>query len=214
MREIQASEAKAHLPQLLDDVERGETLIITRHGRAIARIVPEVDRRQEEVDRALASILELRKRTGKVTLEEITVRTRGRTEVLMPFVLDASIPACWAFQDEQDARADAAYARIKTEEAVVPSLWWFEIRNILVVNERRKRITESDTGVFLRDLAGLRIRIDREPEEGAVLRLARTHRLSVYDASYLELALREAIPLATLDGELAAAARKEGTTLI
>ena len=100
------------------------------------------------------------------------------------------------------------------EEAVVPSLWWFEIRNILVVNERRKRITESDTGVFLRDLAGLRIRIDREPEEGAVLRLARTHRLSVYDASYLELAMREAIPLATLDGELAAAARMEGTRLL
>jgi predicted nucleic acid-binding protein len=132
----------------------------------------------------------------------------------MPFVLDTSIPACWAFQDEQDARADAAYARIRTEEAVVPSLWWFEIRNILVVNERRKRITESDTGVFLRVLARLRIRIDRDPEEGAVLRLARTHRLSVYDASYLELALREAIPLAILDGELAAAARKEGTRLI
>ena len=132
----------------------------------------------------------------------------------MPFVLDASIPACWAFQDEQDARAEAAYARIKTEVAVVPSLWWFEIRNILVVNERRKRITESDTGVFLRDLSGLRIRIDREPEEGAVLRLARTHRLSVYDASYLELALREAIPLATLDGELAAAAIAEGAGLI
>ncbi len=74
----------------------------------------------------------------------------------------------------------------------------FEIRNILVVNERRKRITESDTGVFLRDLAGLRIRINREPEEGAVLRLARTHRLSVYNASYLELALRAAIPLANL----------------
>jgi predicted nucleic acid-binding protein len=83
-----------------------------------------------------------------------------------------------------------------------------------VVNERRKRITESDTGVFLRDLAGRRIRIDREPEEGAVLRLARTYRLSVYDAAYLELALREAIPLATLDGELAAAVRREGTKLI
>jgi prevent-host-death family protein len=79
MREIQASEAKAHLPQLLDDVERGETLIITRHERAIARIVPEADRRQEEIDRALASIRELRKRTGKVTLEEIrSAREEGR----------------------------------------------------------------------------------------------------------------------------------------
>ena len=132
----------------------------------------------------------------------------------MPFVLDTSISACWAFQEEQDPRAQAAFVRIKSEEAVVPSLWWFEIRNILVVNERRKRITESDTGVFLRDLAGLRIRVDREPEESVVLRLARTHRLSVYDASYLELALREAIPLATLDAELTAAARAEGSGLI
>ncbi len=71
MREIQASDAKARLPQLLDDVERGETLIITRHRRAIARIVPEVDRRQEEVDRALTSIRELRNRTVKVSIGEI-----------------------------------------------------------------------------------------------------------------------------------------------
>ncbi len=79
MREIQASEAKAHLPQLLDDVERGETLIITRHGRAIARIVPEVDRRQEEVDRALASIRELRKRTSKAGIQEIlSAKEEGR----------------------------------------------------------------------------------------------------------------------------------------
>ena len=66
MREIEASKAKALFLQPLDDVERGETLIVTRHGQAIARIVPEADRRQEEVDRALASIRELRKRTGKV----------------------------------------------------------------------------------------------------------------------------------------------------
>jgi len=79
MREIQASDAKARLPQLLDDVERGETLIITRHGRAIARIVPEVDRRQQEVDRALASIRELRKRTLKVSVEEIlSAKEEGR----------------------------------------------------------------------------------------------------------------------------------------
>lgn len=132
----------------------------------------------------------------------------------MAFVLDASIAACWAFPDEQDPRADAALARVRIEDAVVPSLWWFEVRNILVVNERRKRITESGTNSFLRELARLRIRVDREPEEGAVLRLARTHRLSVYDASYLELALREAIPVATLDGELAAAAVAEGMELV
>jgi prevent-host-death family protein len=79
MREIQASEAKAHLLHLLDDVERGETLIITRHGRPIARIVPEMDRRQQEVDKALEGIRELRKRTGKVSLSEIlSARDEGR----------------------------------------------------------------------------------------------------------------------------------------
>ena len=79
MREIQASEAKVHLPQLLDDVERGETLIITRHGRPVARIVPEVDRRQEEIDKALAAIRELRKRTGRITVGELlSAREEGR----------------------------------------------------------------------------------------------------------------------------------------
>ena len=58
-------------PQLLDDVERGETVVITRHGRAIARIVPEAHRRQEEVDRAIDSIKALRKHTGKITLDEL-----------------------------------------------------------------------------------------------------------------------------------------------
>jgi len=132
----------------------------------------------------------------------------------MPFVLDASIADCWAFPDEPDSRADVALARIRTEDAVVPTLWWFEVRNILVVNERRKRITEAATNSFLRELARVRIRVDCEPEESAVLRLARLHLLSVYDASYLELALREAIPMATLDDKLAAAAIAEGSLLL
>ena len=71
MREIQASEAKTHLPQLLDDVERGETLIITRHGRAIARLVPEAERRQAEIDAAIEDIRALRKRTGRIALDEL-----------------------------------------------------------------------------------------------------------------------------------------------
>ena len=79
MREIQASEAKAHLAQLLDEVERGATLIITRHGRRIARIVPEGDGRQEEIDKALAGIRELRKRTGSITAGELlSGRDEGR----------------------------------------------------------------------------------------------------------------------------------------
>ena len=71
MREIQTSDAKARLSQLLDEVERGETIVITRHGRAIARIIPEADRRRREIDNALADIRELRKHTGGVSLEEL-----------------------------------------------------------------------------------------------------------------------------------------------
>jgi prevent-host-death family protein len=71
MREIQASEAKTHLPQLLDDVERGETVVITRHGRAIARIVPEAHLRQADIDEAIENIKALRQRTGKIGLDEL-----------------------------------------------------------------------------------------------------------------------------------------------
>jgi prevent-host-death family protein len=71
MRDIQASEAKTHLPQILDAVERGETIRITRHGRPIARIVPETNRRQAEIEKAIVNIRTIRQRTGKVTTEEI-----------------------------------------------------------------------------------------------------------------------------------------------
>ena len=132
----------------------------------------------------------------------------------MPFVLDASIAACWAFADEQDPRADVALERVRIEEAVVPSLWWFEVRNILVVNDRRK----ANHGARHKQLSS---RTCPAPDPGGsrtrgntVLRLARFHRLSVYDASYLELALREGTPMATLDAELAAAATAEATGLI
>ncbi len=71
MRDIQASEAKTHLLQILDTVERGETVRITRHGRPIARIVPEGDRRQEEIDRAIDGIKALRRRAAKLTQDEL-----------------------------------------------------------------------------------------------------------------------------------------------
>ena len=71
MREIQASEAKSHLAQLLDEVERGETIVITRHGRAIARLVPEAERRLEEIAKAIADLKELRKGMPRLTIEEI-----------------------------------------------------------------------------------------------------------------------------------------------
>jgi prevent-host-death family protein len=79
MRDVQASEAKTHLPQLLDDVEHGETIVITRHGRPIARLVPDKDMRQADAVRAVEAIKALRKGNGKTTVEELlSMRDEGR----------------------------------------------------------------------------------------------------------------------------------------
>lgn len=71
MRKIQAPEAQRHLPRLLDEVKCGETIVITRHGRAVARLVPEADRRQAEIDQAIENIRALGKRTGRFTVDEL-----------------------------------------------------------------------------------------------------------------------------------------------
>jgi prevent-host-death family protein len=79
MREIQASEAKTHLPRLLDDVEQGETIVITRHGRPIARLVPDADMRQAKAHAAVEAIMAFGKRNGKITVEELlSARDEGR----------------------------------------------------------------------------------------------------------------------------------------
>lgn len=132
----------------------------------------------------------------------------------MGFVLDASISACWAFKDEQHTIADAALDRSDVDEIFVPSLWWFETRNVLIVAERRKRLTVATTNAFLRSMQRLKLSTDRAPEEVDVLRLARRHGLTVYDSGYLELAMRKGLPLATLDRRLAVAAEGEGVHLI
>ena len=71
MRRVQSSDAKARFSEILDDVERGETIVITRHGKDIARLEPEVERRQEEIDAAIENIKRIQKQTGRITLEEI-----------------------------------------------------------------------------------------------------------------------------------------------
>ena len=132
----------------------------------------------------------------------------------MSFVLDASVAACWAFEDEDHPTATLALERIRSDPARVPSLWWFEVRNTLIIHERRGRLAEADTAAFLRGLSRLGVTVDRLPEEAGVMTLARKHRLTVYDASYLELAQRETLPLATLDADLIRAARAENLSLI
>ena len=132
----------------------------------------------------------------------------------MAFVLDASVSAVWALSDESSPIADRAAERLKTEIALVPRLWWYEIRNLLVISERRQRITAADSAIFLDLLSNYPIRIEPAEDEELVLRLARQHQLSFYDAAYLAVALDHQSPLATLDRPLAAAAAAAGVLLL
>ncbi len=109
---------------------------------------------------------------------------------------------------------DFAYKRLHSDSAAAPAHWWFEVRNTLIVNERRGRLSEAETASFLQILSYLPIDRDLAPDESAVLRLARLHKLTVYDAAYLELAERRGIPLATLDADLIRAARAERVPLL
>jgi predicted nucleic acid-binding protein len=131
----------------------------------------------------------------------------------MPFVLDASIVHAWAF-DERHPAAERMRVRLRSDRAFVPSLWWFEVRNGLIMAERRGRLIERETARFLRDLPRAAITLDSSSDEDRLLTLTRRHRLTVYDAAYLELALREDLPLATLAAALARAATAEGTPLL
>lgn len=127
----------------------------------------------------------------------------------MPIVVDCSIAAAWALVDERTAWTSAALQATTIEGAIVPSLFWYEIRNILVINERRGRIEPGQTARFLSDIDPLTDE-DVGPVEADVLALARTHNLTVYDASYLELASRLGLPLCTLDAQLIDAAARIG----
>src|SRR4051794_34453121 len=132
--------------------------------------------------------------------------TQGVTDRL---VLDGSLTLAWYFADEANPYADAVALELATREAVVPSLWRLEVANALVIGERRKRSTEAQATNFLARLELLPIVIDDETDArawGETIRLARAHTLSAYDASYLEIAMRRGLPLASLDDQLKAAA--------
>jgi predicted nucleic acid-binding protein len=129
-------------------------------------------------------------------------------------VIDASVTACWAFDDEDHATAARARERLETEDAWVPSLWFFEVRNSLIVAERRGRVDEAHVSRFLGLLARLPIQIDYDPVDGDLMNMARQRRLTAYDAAYLELARRKGAPLATLDRALATAASSADVALV
>ena len=128
---------------------------------------------------------------------------------MIGFVLDASVAVAWCFDDESTPAAWALLDRLRTAPGHVPALWELEIGNILLGAERRRRITQARAALFLGILGELDIRVDPDLPGRAfrdVLPLARARRLTTYDATYLELAMRLGLPLATKDAALVRAA--------
>ena len=127
------------------------------------------------------------------------------------FVIDNSVVMTWCFKDEINQYADAILDRLEVSTAVVPPIWPLEVGNVLLVAERKKRLSKADSTRFIVLLTGLPIIIEQEPPERMmkdILALAREHQLSTYDASYLDLAMRKGLPIATLDNKLKAAAKR------
>jgi len=139
-------------------------------------------------------------------------KTRSKKKV-EGFVLDCSVTMAWYFKDEANAYAKAVRKQLADMDAVVPSLWPLEVANILLLGERRQRSSAAEAGKWLGYLRLLPIRVDDETAARAwsdILHVARSHLLSVYDAAYLELAIRLGLPLASLDDRLTAAANAAG----
>ncbi len=132
----------------------------------------------------------------------------------MTLVVDTSVTMTWCFEDEATDETDSVLDELKHDGAVVPALWQFEVANVLLVAERRGRITEAQTVRFLDLVHRLPIQVDASPaDSSALLAAGRRYDLSAYDASYLILAERLAAPLATLDSGLIAACRSAGVAL-
>ena len=129
-------------------------------------------------------------------------------------MLDSSIVLSWCLQDGTDPIAEQAMRRVTEQGAIVPGIRWCELRNALVVNKRRGRISSADTAATLADLRQLRILIGQAHDEGAVVALARGHQHSAYGAAYIEVALRHTLPIASLNKGLRQAAAALGVTTL
>ena len=126
-------------------------------------------------------------------------------------VVDASLAAAWCLREPEGiAIADRMIERMRTETAVVPGIFWHEMRNVLVIAERRKRIEAEAAEVHLGRLRNLRFVTDDHQDDREILVLARRHGLTAYDAAYVETAKRRRARFVGLDRKLASAASREG----
>lgn len=138
----------------------------------------------------------------------------------MRFVLDCSIVVSWCLEDENNSYSSDILGMFSTSdivEAIVPSIWPIELANVLLVSERRNRISKADSNRFLKLLADMPIIIDDISSAEVlhdILSLGRELNLSSYDATYLELAIRMGLPIATLDKRLQQAATDFGVALV
>jgi len=132
-------------------------------------------------------------------------------------VLDSSVTLAWLYSDELTDPVRQVFERVTSSRAWVPGLWRLEVANGLHMAVRRRRVDAAFRDASLADLALLNIGTDPDTDTFAwssTLQLADRHSLTVYDAAYLELALRLSLPLATLDQELRAAAQHAGLALL
>ena len=128
-------------------------------------------------------------------------------------IIDCSITMAWCFEDERTEETVRIQDRLIDEGAIVPVHWELEVANVLIMAEKRSRISTADSMRFLNDLRVFDIQVDNQSSGWIfdhVLSLCRAHGLTSYDAAYLDLALRRQLPLATLDDDLRRAARSLG----
>ncbi|MDO3433957.1 type II toxin-antitoxin system VapC family toxin [Rhizobium sp. CBN3] len=132
----------------------------------------------------------------------------------MTFVLDASIAAAWFLPDEQHDAADRLMSDLNTTVGLVPTLFWFETRNLFLMAERRGRLRSGEAVLLMTQLRGLSLEDAGSGGDGMILYLANRYALTAYDASYVALAKADGLPLATADRKMADAARNEGITIL
>ena len=135
----------------------------------------------------------------------------------MSFVLDCSVTMAWCFEDERTTATDALLNKLVAEGAEAPSIWPLEVTNVLIGAARRNRISPAAANVAAQRIAALPVLFDLEGSRRAwdsLLQLAVRYGLTSYDTCYLELALRKALPLATLDKALQQAATEAGVVVL
>ena len=131
--------------------------------------------------------------------------------MVQQFVVDNSVVMSWCFEDEWNSYSEAVLDSLADGEAFVPGIWPLEVGNVLLVAERKKRLSEASVVRFLELVSSLPLSVEQETPDRMlkeIISLAREQGISTYDASYLDLAMRMDLPMSTLDASMQKAARR------